>query len=187
MSRFFILLALACCFCSGPICAQADTLNKLNTRGKKTGYWKVLLNENADPVDSLKDACFYGIELWDGGEYVFSYFKHPKYAKLIFEGALPEKGDPQLIEGTFKWYDSRGYLANEEVFKNGRPFFYKSYNWDKENPAISTFNEVLYFDRLLDGTPGTYYYEELGYGGRLAGKYWYKKGKRGWRVYRIKE
>jgi hypothetical protein len=165
--------------------AQSDTLNKLNSKGKKTGYWKVLLNDRADPVDSLSDAYFYGIEQWDNGEKVFRFFKHFDFPKVVYDGILPEKGKPRLIDGTFKWYDSKGLLRNEEIYKNGHPFFIKSYNWENENTMISLFNEVLYFDRKFENIPGTYYYEEYGYNGRLIGSWWFRKGKRGWRVYKI--
>jgi hypothetical protein len=48
------------------------------------------------------------------------------------------------------------------------------------------FNEVLYFDKLLNGIPGTFYYEEWSEG-KVVGKYWYRNGNRGWRVYEIRE
>lgn len=166
-----------------------DTLNQLNSKGKKTGYWKVLLNDKVDPVDSLKDAYFYGIELWDNGVDVFKFHKHGSWAseKMVFSGKFPQKGNPVLIDGTFKWFDDKALITSEEIYKNGKPFFIKSYSWDKEDPKISFFNEVLYFDRLLDNIPGTYYYEEYGYGGELKQKYWFRKGRRGWRVYKIKD
>ena len=166
---------------------QNDTLNKFNDSGKKNGYWKVILDNNADPIDSIKKAFFYCYELWDNGERVFECDKHTGYDKIVFDGVLPEKGKPELINGVFKWYDKNGLLTSEEIYKQGQPFFIKSYNWDKNNSTISTFNEVLYFDKKLNNIPGTYYYEELFDNGRIVKKYWFRKGKRGWRVYKIKK
>ena len=46
-TTFFIILS----FLFGQdIISQSDTLNKFNTKGKKTGYWKVLLDEKINPT-----------------------------------------------------------------------------------------------------------------------------------------
>lgn len=166
--------------------AQTDSLNHRDSKGKKDGYWTVYLNEKLDPVDSISQASYIGYELYVNGDDVFSYHLHRwSFSYMSYETPPPKKGNPEILNGTFKWYDNKGLLRNEEIYKNGHPFFIKSYNWDSENPSISVFNEVLYFDKLLDGIRGTYYYEEYGYNNKLIGKYWFKKGKRGWRVYKI--
>ncbi len=170
---------------SGSVKAKKDTLNKYNSKKLKNGYWKVFLDDKVNPTDSLKNAYFYGFELWDNGEYVFKYFnKNWKYSKVVFEGALPEKGKPEPINGKFKWYDSDSVLINEEEYKNGHPFFIKSYKKLKDGTTHPF--EVLYFDKKLNNIPGTYYYEEYYAKGTAFDKYWYRKGKKGWRVYLIK-
>jgi hypothetical protein len=100
---------------------------------------------------------------------------------------LPEKGNPKLMEGTFKWFDNKALLIVEETYKNGHPFFFKSCYWDKLDPSIIAYSEVLYFDRRFNNIPGTLYFEELGRNGKLLGSYWYRKGKKRWRSYRIKK
>ena len=47
--------------------AQIETLNQFNSKGKKTGLWKVTLDNKVDPIDSFKNAYFFGLEQWDNG------------------------------------------------------------------------------------------------------------------------
>lgn len=165
-----------------------DTLNKLNSKGKKNGYWVQYLDSLGYPTDS-SHSYFYGYDLYDNGAKVFRFADRNKLwrkYKLVFDGHFPEKGKPIPIEGTFKWYRGKAQLVNEETYKNGRPFFWKSFNYYKTDSINSSFNEVLYFDILYNNMPGTFLYEEY-CDGKLCRKYWFRKGKRGWRSYRIKE
>ena len=166
---------------------QEDSLNRLDSKGKKDGYWLQYLDSAAYPTDSA-NACFYGYNLYDHGQKVFMYSSRNKFYqkyKLIFEGNLPEKGKPKPIAGTFKWYYEKQIL-NEEIYKDGKPVFMKSYVYSKRDQINSAFNEVLYFDKLYNNVRGTFYYEEYD-NGKLARTYWFYKGRKGWRSYRIKE
>lgn len=168
--------------------AQTDTLNKLTSKGKKNGYWKVLLNDKADPVDSLKDSYFYCIELWDNGEDVFNYEKHKwTFSKMTFDGTLPEKRNPKLIEGTFKWFDNKGFLQISETYKNGQPLYIKSYHvLNNKSDTINHVFEDCDFTIKYNNIPGTYYYREHSFVTGTYTEYWFRKGKKGWRVYKIK-
>lgn len=169
--------------------AQNDTLNKFTPKGKKTGYWKVLLNNNVDPVDSLKDACFFGIELWDNGESVFTHYKKKgPNSKMKYDGVMPEKGNPKLIDGTFKWFNSKGFLETEETYKDGKPVYIKSYHVSKnKTDSTNELFEDLDFTILYNNIPGTYYYKEHDFSTNTYKEYWFRKGRRGWRIYKIKK
>lgn len=174
-------------FQSIAIFGQKDTINQLNSKGKKIGYWKVFLDEKCDPTDSI-NACFYGYELYDNGKYVWKFFKQEKAQEegvRTYQGKLPEKGKPELLNGTFKSYYSYGLLAQESDYKNGHPLYLNSILRDKKNPETTVFRQVFYFDRLYNNIPGTYYYEEISNNTSIK-KYWYYKGKSGWKVYKIK-
>ncbi|MGZ4156213.1 MAG: hypothetical protein ACXVED_03490, partial [Bacteroidia bacterium] len=106
-----------------------NTLNKLNSKGKKNGYWVQYLDSLAYPTDS-SHSYFYGYDLYDNGETVFRFSDRDKVwrkCKLVFDGHLPDKGKPIPIEGTFKWYWKKAQIADEGTYKNGRPYFWKSY------------------------------------------------------------
>lgn len=166
---------------------QTVTLNKYNSREKKDGYWKVFLDDKLNPADSL-NSYFFGFELWDNGKDVFKYHKHQwSFSKITSDKTLPEKGKPQAINGTFKWYSENGRLLNAEIYNEGHPFFIKSYVYENDNIKTPSFNEVLYFDKKYKDIPGTFYYEEYGRNGLLNGRYWFRKGERGWRVYETSE
>lgn len=167
--------------------AQHDGLNKLNSKGKKDGYWIQYLDSLVNPVDSA-DSYFVGYNLYDNGKKVFNFSDRSsiwKKYRLVYEGRLPEKGKPILIQGKFSWYSYETRLENEEIYKDGNPLFMKSYVCGKGD-TTHCFNEVLYFDKLYNNIPGTFYYEEYS-DQRVVGKYWFRKGKKGWKCYRIKD
>jgi hypothetical protein len=168
---------------------QTDTLNKFTDKGKKTGYWKVLLNDNANPVDSIASAFFYGLELYDNGERVFKFHKHEwTGGKMKFDGVVPTKGKPEAINGTFKWFDNKGFLQILETYKDGQPLYIKSYHvLNNKTDTIDHLFEDLDFTVKYDNIPGTYYYREHALYDGTCREYWFRKGKKGWRVYKIKK
>ncbi len=167
---------------------QRDTINQLNTKGKKVGYWKQFLDEKCDPTDSA-NAYFYGYELYDNGTYVWKFHKHEKVADegvKTYQGKLPEKGKPELLNGTFKTYYTYGLLSEEETFKDGHPLYLNSFLRYKKDPEKIVLRQEFFFDKLYNNIPGTYYYQEYD-NGVLNRTYWYYKGKKGWKCYRIKK
>ncbi len=169
--------------------SQSDTLNKLNSSGKKHGYWKVLLNEKVDPVKKIEDACFYGIEYWDNGKPVQKFYKHTwKYSKIECDGYIPPKGKPELISGIFKWLDKDGSLLNDESYRKGQPKLIRSYTTcGKDNPGMHIFEEIV-FTKLYNNIPGTFYVEmHVCQKNEPSKKYWFRKGEKGWKSYKIEE
>ncbi len=94
--------------------SQSDTLNMYNSKGKKTGYWLIFLNDKLDPIDKKENAFYSGYESWDNGKPVFGYYKHPFSKNKMPSDQQPEKGNPLLVSGTFKWYDKNGILMVKE-------------------------------------------------------------------------
>jgi hypothetical protein len=167
------------------VCGQVDTLNKFNVNGKKDGYWLQYLDSLTNPSDSV-NAFFYGYELYDNGIKVFKFYEKSQIYKnytLVYDGNFPSKGNPILIDGTFKWYSNEVQIENIEIYKFGKPHYFKSYVYSI-NQLNSIFNEVLYFDKLYNGVIGTYYYEEY-LNGNLIRKYWYRKGRKKWKSFKI--
>ncbi|MBK8367897.1 MAG: hypothetical protein IPL10_10875 [Bacteroidetes bacterium] len=181
-TTFFIILS----FLFGQdIISQSDTLNKFNTKGKKTGYWKVLLDEKINPTKINGDAHFYCFEFWDEGKNVTQIDKHRwKKNKLICDNSLPNKGNPIPISGKFKWFDKKGRLISEEVYENGNPIYFKSYFIKKSDTTLH-INEDIDFTKRYNNIIGTFYFEMHSSNGNTIDKYWYRKGQKGWKAYKI--
>lgn len=170
------------------VSGQSDNLNKRNSKGKKNGYWIQYLDSLAYPIDSA-NSYFYGYDLYDDGQKIFKFSDRNKLWKkyrLIYEGHLPEKGKPLPIEGTFKLYSGEKQIMAEEIYKAGSPYFMKAYSYSSKDTVHSSFDEVLYFDRLYNNIPGTFYYEEY-FSGKLEKAYWFRKGRKKWKSYPVKD
>lgn len=175
-TSFFLALTLS---------SQTDSLNKFNSKGKKTGWWTVFLNDKIDPTNKKEDAYYLGYELWDNGEPVFKYYKHRLNKNKMTTDAKPEKGNPQLLSGTFKWYTKEGILMLDETYKDGSPVFFNIYDYTKSfsNSTSNVIAEVDY-TKKYNGITGTHFYREFFRKGKTI-QYWYRKDKKGWFEYKI--
>jgi hypothetical protein len=163
--------------------SQKDSLNNLNNNGKKNGVWKVYLDNSINPTDS-SESYFYAYELWDNGKKVFKHYKHPNRLKVQYLEINIEQGKPILLNGTFHFYTKKGSLYSKEVYMNGKPLFIRSFLKEDNPLIISKGAEFLFFDKMLDEKPGTFYYEERNSKGVIFYKGWFKIGKKGWKVYK---
>ncbi len=165
-----------------------DTLNKFNKNNKKDGYWVKYLDGYLNPTDSI-NSYFYGYELFDNGYRVFPLESHKWCKKYYFSDTTTptKKGHPIILNGHFKWYWYKGGpIANEEIYINGHPKYFKTYSW-LDTIGTSAHNEVIYFDKLYNGIRGTLFYEEYGLHGRLDNSgYMYKDKDGKWRSHYIK-
>lgn len=167
--------------------AQTDTLNQVDTKGRKTGYWKVWVNERADAVKSQSEACFYAFEYWEEGRCIITFYRHKwKFIKLTYDSVLPPKGQPVPLAGTFKWYDKHDRLVAAETFSAGYPKYCKSYS-GPQSEKVFKLNEDLDFTKRYNNQPGTFYIEIHFSDDRKPLQYWYRKGKKGWRSYKMEE
>jgi antitoxin component YwqK of YwqJK toxin-antitoxin module len=89
---------------------------------RPVGDYKLYLNAHLQPTSEDK-TCYYmfsflykGTDVWATGE------SWRKRGKLETSGAtLPTEGNPQPLQGTFKWFSKNGkVLLAEETFLNGR-------------------------------------------------------------------
>lgn len=105
---------------------------------------------------------------------------------MVFNGPVPVKGQPVLLTGTFKSFDKKGRLTCEETYLNGSPLSIKSYVRGSNKADSSTYLfEYLDFSKKYNNIPGTFYYEEYFYKPDRIHRYWFYKGNKSWRVYKI--
>lgn len=179
MTKTLIIL-----FCFPFFCiAQNDTLNHF-VKGKKDGIWKVYLDSSLNLVDNIESALFIAFEAYDNGKRIFKYYKNRNKDadSVTYNLNWPTKGSPQIISGVFEWFTKDGRIIEHEEYKNGWPWYWKSYIYHKKNPQKCGLNEVLDWSKRYNGIFGTYYYEEY-WDGELHFYGWFRKVKRTWRVY----
>lgn len=139
--------------------SQQEPLNQLDPSGKKDGKWIVYLDDKWNKTDSSK-AVFYRFTWYDHGVNI-----HPmgagggKNSRMEASGALQQAGNIILLDGEYKWYDSKGRLKYIHVLKNGEYVAYKEFYSSGELQA--------YFDytRHCEGQPHSwrmYVYDKQG-------------------------
>lgn len=192
MSRVYKIIYFILIFLSIKTFAQPNPINQFDAKGKKTGYWKIFLDEHAMPTDSA-NAYLFGYEYFDNGKSIMNIFiteKNLTRYKIIYEGKLPEKGSPIPIDGTIKWF----FLNRDKVvglkiwseFDNGYPKTIKEYF--ASDSTLLTMND---FTKKYNNEPGTFYVESY-YGFIVISsrqkikKYWYRKEKNKWKACKIK-
>jgi hypothetical protein len=167
--------------------SQNDTLNKFNANGKKTGYWKILLDEKTNPTQNLSESYFYCFELWDEGQRVTPIDRYRwKKNLLTINKPMPYKGIPVPISGNFKWFNRKGRFIAEEVYANGNPIYFKSYK-SKKSDTIDYIDEHIDFTKKYNNITGTFYIEMYSSSSNKLKKSWFRKGPKGWRCYKIKD
>ncbi|MES2588669.1 MAG: hypothetical protein V4622_06790 [Bacteroidota bacterium] len=167
--------------------SQNDTLNKY-LNGKKNGTWMVYLDRKLNPIEDSSFAFFIAYENYDLGDRIFKYYKHPfkDVDSVMHSEEWPVQGKPQILSGIFKWYSTDGKILGHEEYRDGLPWYMKTYQYYNKKPQKCGFNEVLDWSKNYNGIFGTYYYEEY-WDEKLDFYGWFRKGKRGWRVYKEKK
>lgn len=167
--------------------SQNDTINQY-VDAKKNGIWKVYLDSSLNLVDDTNSAFFIAFEAYDLGDRIFKYYQHPfiDADSISYNLEWPIKGKPQILTGVFEWYTIDGRIRGHEEYKNGWPWYMKTYQYYKKNPQKCGMNEILDWSKTYNGIFGTYYYEDY-WDDELHIQGWFRKGKRGWRVYKVKK
>lgn len=168
--------------------AQNDTLNQL-VKGKKNGTWQVYLDSTLNQVDVVDSAFFIAFENYDLGDCIFKYYNKQDRMdadSVTFSSNWPTKGSPQVLSGVFEWYTRDGKIINHEEYKNGWPRYWKSYIYYKNEPQKCGINEVMDWSKQYNNMKGTYYYVVY-WDSEIHLHGWFRKGKRGWRIYEEKK
>lgn len=174
--------------------SQSDTLNKFDLKQKKDGFWTILLDKYLNPADS-QNAFFVAYELYDHGKKLHTYRKVSWRVKdsIVYSNSLPEKGQPVLINGQFKWYDRKNKIITaEEQYYNGFVEFEKEFHYVKRKDSlIWSTKAIIDYTKKYNNTIGTSYIEQFTnydvYYGSTYKKYWYYKKNGKWGSYRIKD
>ena len=121
---------------SSKLYAQSDTLNQYDANGEKTGYWIIYLDANWKKITDSTQACSsrYAYFIKGGNLYPMASWGKKGYT-LKRNGQVVEckTGNPELLDGEYKWYDNKGSLISTHVLKNG---IYQSYEYYYKNGVL---------------------------------------------------
>jgi len=128
---------------------QTESLNKLDSNGKKDGKWAIYLDSKWKEVNDSTQSVYYHYT-W----YVHGTNTNPmgSFGKLILVPADNDlqKGKPKLLDGEYKWEDKNGRTSCILILKKGEPISYKDF--------YTTGQLQQYFDytKKWQGKPHTY-------------------------------
>jgi hypothetical protein len=161
--------------------AQADTLNKFNSNGKKQGYWLCYLDKEFTLTDSSKD-------LYDNGQNLTCIGKRRSAGLIIIDSTATVRYKQfRVLNGKLLFFDKANTLLMSEEYYMGHPVKYTSYCYYDNHPeSKGNYQEIIDFTKLYNNVKGTYYSEFRSCMGGSAKKYYFRKGKKKWKAYRIK-
>ncbi|MBA3705029.1 MAG: hypothetical protein H0W84_03760 [Bacteroidetes bacterium] len=124
----FILTLLLLTFTSFPF-SQTETLNQLDSTGKKHGKWIVYLDTNWKKVDDSTKASMMRYTFFDHGINVYPMgpcgLKNYRLESVY--GNYDSNAKIKLLDGEFKWFDGKGKLSSVHILKNGEYVSCKEY------------------------------------------------------------
>ena len=162
--------------------AQHDSINQLNEKGHKHGYWKVMLSNKIVTTDSIQ-ATYFAYEVYDDGKKIISYRRARFLRKAIVICSRQDlvTGEITILDGIYKYY-VKDVLVLEEYFRNGYISYAKYYSKNRKTGEYYV-SEWYDFDRRYNNQAGSYYFE-LAFTPTHIVAYQYRKGKKRWKEYR---
>lgn len=112
---FSILITLIIVLSSN---SQTKNYNQLDSAGKKHGKWVVYLNQYWKKVTDSSAASYFRYTYYDHGVNIYPMGPCGKKGYRL-ESNLKQSNQLNLLDGEYKWYDSKGRLSSIHVFKNG--------------------------------------------------------------------
>src|SRR5688572_25962798 len=98
-----------------------EKLNQLDANGKKDGKWIVWLDTDWKLAKDSMSAAYFRYNYFDHGASV--YGMGPWGGKNTKMTGTPtsvvKKGNAKMLDGEYKWYNSKGELRSTHVLKNG--------------------------------------------------------------------
>lgn len=161
---FFFLYETACC--------QSDTLNRLDIKNRKTGYWTCYLDSNLN-LASKDAAVYYAYQYYRNGKKEVPKFvssKWRKKCKMTFEPFDPtDISQPRLLNGKVQYFSEDSLIALE-VYDHGRPQYWEERFYDyKKGESMSS---IHYFDSSYNNQPFTYLNYSIDNGVPLSKQYY---------------
>ena len=166
MQRILLLLLLIPVLSN----AQKDTLNQLDSAGKKNGTWIIYYDNVLKQVKDSSKASYYRYTLYAHGFDVCTIYPGGrKNWTLVHTGIEPEhKGKIKQLEGEYIWEDKKGIRRVVTNYKNGYCTIIKVYRssgalyyvWDFLLERDYQPRSSCYYDFNKKGELARVYYQE---------------------------
>lgn len=106
-----------------------EGINQLDANGKKHGKWIVWLDTDWKLAKDSMSAAYYRYNYFNHGANIYAMGPWGgKNTKL--EGvpnSVVKKGNAKQLDGTYKWFNSKGQLVSEHILKDGWYVSFKEY------------------------------------------------------------
>ncbi len=169
--------------------SQIDTLNNFNEKGKKHGYWKCYLNKEFNIVDSAK-ALYIGFNLYDCDQKLSWVGERGRFP---YDSVVPKLTNSyyknskiKVLDGKIFFYKN-GIVVYEENYSRGLESKIIVYFDESHKKCLGEVKELHDFNKKYNNTLGSYYSEIKFCDSGKYLKFWFRKGKRKWKSFKIKE
>lgn len=99
--------------------AQNEKLNQLDEAGKKDGKWMVYLDKNWKKIEDSSAAVYYRYTYYDHGDNIIPMGQWGDSDFKLEKTETTTTTNTKLLNGEYKWYDSKGILSSVHYFHNG--------------------------------------------------------------------
>ncbi len=151
---------------------QTEKLNQLDNDGKKHGKWIAYLDRNWKYINDSTKAVYYKYTYYDHGTNLYPMGPcGRKHYKL--EPVIDSKQKITLLDGEYKWYNSKGQLSSVHVFKNGE------YISCKEYYSSGKISQYFDYTKKWKEQPLTWYMESYDKNGKIKLSLYFKPDDKG--------
>lgn len=159
--------------------AQQVQLNQRDSAGKKDGKWIVYLDDVWKEVKDSSDAKYYRYTYYDHGEnlYPMGTCGRKKWKLEAPADSAGKKEKIKLLDGEYKWYDTKGQLSSAHSLNKGEYVFTKEYY-----PSGKLMQHFDYTIKWKD-QPHTWHIAIYNKKDDSVKRYYFRNGKYGWMGY----
>jgi hypothetical protein len=182
LKLFFISIILFSCLLNFEVKGQTineinkDTLNQLDAKKRKIGYWIEYLNDQLYPSAKKEDDVFFRYIYYDHGEPVGIVIPGAmRRLILVVEGNSFKTGEIILLNGTYSFYSKNYDLLRKEIYINGIPVQFLSYRKNK-------IKEEINFNKKYNNQTGSYLTISYNKDGSEKEKFYFGKKDDKWQV-----
>ncbi|MBI1287713.1 MAG: hypothetical protein GC178_09055 [Flavobacteriales bacterium] len=178
--------------------AANDTLNRVDDRGKKQGYWAEYLSEDLSPVKKVEDAKYVHFVSYEDGIRLQKKIDNRNFSRLVPKDTnqLKEMATPIELNGVYTFFlstrDHLPIIGREWLFQRNKKYdwAYKQLEFKKGklqrvtlhyrngNPSI-----VIDYTDKCGSDPNSYVIKEFSYQSQVETKTYYGLVDQKWEMF----
>ena len=164
--------------------SQNETVNQLDTNGKKDGKWIEYLDSTWKILKDTNQAIYYRYVYYEHGVKILPELYCTAKKRLEYIGDNNQDSKPVALNGEYKWYDKKRRLLSYDCYKDGEHLWGKNYRWGLFNKKLTGTKTHEYYDYTIhyNNQPQSAYYECYDKKGNVR-KFHFMKDFKGWAAY----